>query len=188
MLLAHVLCGCIESADPCPTQPSFVSLDAAGPDNGRRELFWWLVDQGMDLEHRDTEGQSALLCAAERGHRWLIDALITEHNQNPFSVDNDGWGLIAYAGREGNADLVDHLVNEYGLDIHVQDRHGKSIVLIAAMGGHTDLVRHLVRVHDMGIHTVNRQRWGVLHWFAVNNHGQAFVDIYTEVCVSSASV
>ncbi|CAI7629194.1 unnamed protein product [Penicillium bialowiezense] len=64
-----------------------------------------LIDNGSDIEHRDSRGRTQLILAATRGHHIGIKTLL-DNGADPTSVDNHGYTALAHASQQGHSLIV----------------------------------------------------------------------------------
>merc|ERR1712156_1340432 len=64
-----------------------------------------LVESGADLNIRDEDGSSALMCAAEHGQVEIVKYLLAQPDTDIFAKDNDGLTALAVAMEAGHRDL-----------------------------------------------------------------------------------
>ncbi len=67
-----------------------------------------LLDLGFDPNDRTTNGQSAMMLAAEAGDLAVVDILV-QHGADVSAIDYCGWSVIHYALRSGDEKLWDYL-------------------------------------------------------------------------------
>ena len=106
-----------------------------------------LIDEGADVNHKDSTQQSAYLIATSEGYLELLE-LTVESGADVTSLDSyDGTGLIRAAER-GHADIVGRLL-QTGVDVNHINNLGwtalhESIILGAGDQQYVDTVRLLV--------------------------------------------
>ncbi len=115
---------------------------AAG--NGEAEMTRLLLAHGAQTEHRDQNGDRALLWAAQRGHletaRLLVDA------GSPADSDDDPYGrtpLLA-ASRYGHDEVI-ALLLERGAHVRRSDSSGQTALHAAVLAQDTPLVALLLK-------------------------------------------
>merc|ERR1712062_553836 len=64
-----------------------------------------LVESGADLNIRDEDGSTALMCAAEHGQTDTVKFLIAQPDVDISAKDNDGLTALAVAVEAGHRDL-----------------------------------------------------------------------------------
>ena len=106
-----------------------------------------LVEAGVDLNHQDDQGETALYIAARMGHTECAEVLLkgschqkanTEMQEKSF-----GWTPLLVACVDGNLPVVELLI-EAGADLERPDMSGWTAKEHAALRGHIDIARRLV--------------------------------------------
>lgn len=101
-----------------------------------------LLQKGANVNHKISNGKTALMFAAERGSPDIFRLLI-EYNANYNDVDNVNYNALGYACVFGKTEIVKILL---GLNINLEAGGGnkKTPLMIAAERGHFDIVKELV--------------------------------------------
>jgi ankyrin repeat protein len=95
-----------------------------------------------DVNARTSYGTTALEFAAVRGHRAVVEILISR-DAHVHGKRKVGQSAISLAAEGGFKDIVEILL-EHGADIASVDRFDRTPLLLAARRGHTDIVRLLL--------------------------------------------
>ncbi len=101
-----------------------------------------LIENGIDVNHRNRSGQSALHVAADLGLYDVVKALI-KAGAIINSRDNNGNSPIIYASVSPNAKVVD-LLNKNGANVNDTNTLGETPLLIAATLGNTETIKTLI--------------------------------------------
>ena len=128
------------------------SIMQASLGSGDCETVRWLIEQGVDVNHSDKDGSTAVHCAAQKGN---LDVLKLLHNSetNIHQVDNKGNNSILYAlWGTGDYDIVRWLV-EQGVDVNHSNDDGFSAVHCAAEKGNLNVLK-LLHNSEVNIHQV----------------------------------
>ena len=67
-----------------------------------------LVDAGADLNVRDEDGSTALMCAAEHGYMEMVKYLMSQPDADLSAKDNDGLTALAVAMEAGHRQYPRH--------------------------------------------------------------------------------
>lgn len=110
---------------------------------GRSSLIPALLDSGALLEHRDADGNTALILAAKYGHTTVIRLLLqagagTEH------ADAAGWTALIHAARIGNDEIMAMLLAR-GASMAVRNRKGALLMAVALQNSDDAELRSLSR-------------------------------------------
>lgn len=90
-----------------------------------------LVAKGVDVNHQDEEGRSALHWATDRGHIELAKVLVTELHANINLQDNEQQTPLHYACNCEHLELIKLLLT-HGADPNIKDESGDSPLDLAA--------------------------------------------------------
>jgi ankyrin repeat protein len=120
------------SHDPLPplvAQPSLghtsvgnereTSLHAASK-GGNLDIVRSLIDDGADVNERDTNHQTPLHFAAWEG-KVEVAKLLIKYDANVNSQDRVGWAPLHTASRRGHFDIV-HLLLKHSADVNAETR------------------------------------------------------------------
>ena len=125
----------------------------ASKETGECDTVRWLIEQGVDVNHCDDEGSSAVLWAANKGNLHLLK-LLNMNGLDVQQVTSDGVNCIMAASiGTGDCETVRWLI-EQGVDVnHCDDEHF-SAVLWAAQVGNLDVLKLLftegANIHQVG--------------------------------------
>merc|ERR1712168_634833 len=64
-----------------------------------------LLEAGADVNIRDEDGSTALMCAAEHGHIEIVKLLMQHPDINLSATDNDGLTALSVAMEAGHRDI-----------------------------------------------------------------------------------
>jgi ankyrin repeat protein len=73
--------------------------------HGRLDMVQLLVEAGADVNIRDEDGSTSLMCAAEHGHAGIVKYLLHNPETDVQAKDNDGLTALAVAMEAGHRDL-----------------------------------------------------------------------------------
>ena len=96
----------------------------------------------VDVNHKDTDGRTALLLAADEKHADVVQVLI-DAGADIEAKDEEGRSPLLLASRRGAVDIVNMLVKA-GARVSLADRTGETCLSLAAFRGHTETVRTLL--------------------------------------------
>jgi ankyrin repeat protein len=113
-------------------------LAAADDDVERMRLL--VEDLAFDCNHRDHEGRTALVWAAERGHHQAVEILLS----NPCggvdvnAQDDRGMTAIMFACHRGDLRVFYSLLNLPAIDLGIQNNAGPTAFMIAIQSSDPD--------------------------------------------------
>lgn len=83
-------------------------------------------DQAL-LQARDTDGSTALHCAAWKGHLQVVQFLLQAGADVNAQNNNDHWGTTPlHAAAHANQTAIAQLLLDVGADVHARDMNGKT--------------------------------------------------------------
>lgn len=124
-----------------PATPS--GMDSVSSDledavwRGNTEAVQTLLDEGVDVNARDAEGNPILREAVWRGHTEIVRILV-ESGADVNAKDVEGNPILREAVWRGHAEIVRLLV-ESGADVNAKDAEGNPMLHEAVWRGHTDI-------------------------------------------------
>ena len=105
-----------------------------------------LVDAGVDLNHQDEHGETALHVAARFGHSKCAEALLrgtaTQKSDTEIAENTFGWTPLFVACVDGHLSVVELLI-EAGADLERCDTSGWTAKEHASLRGHLDIAKVL---------------------------------------------
>jgi len=101
-----------------------------------------ILDQWKDVDSRFSNGETALMIAADNGLIERVKELI-KMNADTSLQDNDGLTALAMAARSGCNNVLKTLL-ENDRVINVRDKQGKTALIHASAGGYSDLISILI--------------------------------------------
>ncbi|ETN36266.1 uncharacterized protein HMPREF1541_08543 [Cyphellophora europaea CBS 101466] len=124
---------------------------AAG--RGRCGVVYILLDRGIDIETRDSQGDTALFYAVRSRFKKALQALL-DRGADVDARNTDGDTVLILAAFEGDLKYVRFLLDK-GANTEVTNNDGKTALLSAAGSGHKDCVRLLLeKGSSIGLPTV----------------------------------
>ena len=126
------------------------SIMSASVGTGDCDTVRWLIEEGVDVNHCDKEGFTAVYCAAEKGKLGVLK-LLKERGANIHVQSEIGLNSIMSAAiGTGDCDTVRWLI-EKGVHVNHCDKNGLTAVLYAAQQGHLDVLK-LLKERGTNIH------------------------------------
>ncbi|KAL0893988.1 hypothetical protein ABMA27_014062 [Loxostege sticticalis] len=140
----------------------FKTLSQLVANETAAELLQYLANnKNINIDDRDENGTTALMCACEGGHAAAARALLAA-GADAGACDADGWTPIAFAARAGHLAIVKELLDA-GACVDSRDCAGWTPLMWAAYKGHEDVVAVLLEkgadVHAHGNYNINSLVW-----------------------------
>ena len=92
-----------------------------------------LLERGADVNQKDANGWTPLLCAVFSRHLYRDDAILAELLRRGADVNaraHSGDTPLTIATERDAAKIVDHLLR-LGADVNIKDRYGRTPLMIA---------------------------------------------------------
>ncbi|XP_052737479.1 kinase D-interacting substrate of 220 kDa B isoform X3 [Bicyclus anynana] len=131
-------------------------------NNDGNELQNYLAsNRNINIDDRDENGTTALMCASESGRVAAVRALLGA-SADACAADNDGWTSLAFAARGGHLPVVRELLDA-GAHVDSRDCGGWTPLMWASYKGHEEIVALLLEkgadVHAHGNYNINSLVW-----------------------------
>ena len=125
------------------------------------------IDITQDINSRNQDGTTALMKAAEGGHKETMQLLL-ERGADVHAKNNAGKTALMHAADKGRTETAAMLI-EKGADINAQSKLGETALMIAAIKGQTETAQLLI---DSGadVHAKNTFGWTALMEAAERGH------------------
>lgn len=127
-------------------------------ENGEQELVLELLQDGVSPDSTDTQGESILAKAVNKGDMRLIDALIPQANVNVR--DASGVPVIALLAQHGYAEQVKAVLSR-GADVNLKSKMGNTALILACRYNQLETAKLLLD-NGADINAVNTQKMTAL--------------------------
>ena len=129
---------------------------------GHTETVRYLVSfPELDVNHKDTDGHTALRLAADQNHPDVLKVLI-DAGADIETKNKEGCSPLFMASKDGALGTVKMLVKA-GADVCGTHHTGETCLTFAASHGHTETVRYLVSLPEVDVNQVGDD-FTALHW------------------------
>ena len=145
-----------------------------------------LLQQGADIEGRDSSGRTALLIAT---HHDAIDAAraLIDTGADVNAMDDIHDSPYLYAGAEGRLEIL-RMTLDHGADLASVNRYGGTALIPAAHHGHVETVRLLLTT-NIDIDHVNRLGWtALLEAIILGDGSNTYVEIVQLLVEAGADI
>jgi len=113
-----------------------------GAAKGNIEVVIQHLDAEVDINAKNSDGESPLQLAAQAGQKEIIELLISK-GADIDTTDDFGWTPVTEAAREGHKGIVELLIS-HGAILNTIDKFGISALHFAAARGHKEIVQLLI--------------------------------------------
>lgn len=134
-------------------RPKLAFLDAAQKNDCF--MITKLLRDGIDVNVTDSNGKTALIFAAQKGHVEAVKCLLNNPQIKIDQQDNFGSTALMFAAQENKCSIINILL-ENGADINKSNLNGNTALMFAATEGHTDAVQCLLVNPNITINQQNK--------------------------------
>ncbi|XP_046558389.1 kinase D-interacting substrate of 220 kDa-like [Haliotis rubra] len=125
-----------------------------GDDNGCNILHWAcrggsiemvkyiLSMEGMGVNDKGTDGTTPVVSAAWRGHKDVVEFLVSL-GADMSVVDDLGETILHWAAQGGNVEMVKYILSQNIVDVDTRSKMGQTAADIAQVWDHKDVVKLL---------------------------------------------
>ncbi|KAJ5109841.1 hypothetical protein N7532_002486 [Penicillium argentinense] len=115
-----------------------------------------LLDRpGIDVNSRNLDGQTPLICATRYNHSAVVKQLIDTGEVDVNIEDDVGNIALLLAAREGYHEIVKTFLDAQQTNLSLLDSGGNSALSLAALYGHEETVRILLQSGQMDVNLRN---------------------------------
>ncbi|XP_067669960.1 putative ankyrin repeat protein RF_0381 [Haliotis asinina] len=142
----------------CILKEGLINIDSYGKNdmtpvmfaaqNGQRDIFDLLVNNGCDMSQKDKNGNTVLHMACIGGSKYIVERILSKE---PVDINSRGQSQgtpAMMAAACGHKDAFDLLVNR-GADLTLVDGRGFGVHHLACMGGHETMVEHIQNIFEV---------------------------------------
>jgi len=160
-----------------PGEDDYTPLMLAGGHDDIETVKTLLKAPGIDVNGRSAgDGKSALLWAAENGHRRTVQLLVEQEKEriNMNVQDSNGYTALMWSADNGHVGCVSALLQHPGLDVNVLDSDGHSALTWACDQGHTEIVKLLLGNQSLKIDVVDNEGYSPFICAASSGRSKVF--------------
>lgn len=128
--------------------------------NGNIEEVKLLLDQGIDINSKDSQGRTALMLAAYANNAEMAELLINR-GADVNLQDHMKNSPFLYAGAEGYLEIL-KLTIKAGADPSILNRFGGTALIPASEHGYIDVVKVLLEQTTVDVNHINNLGWTAL--------------------------
>lgn len=136
-------------------------------EKNRYEICKALLRSGVNINHKDFQGLSALSIASSYGFTPIVNLLL-QYSADPNALDIHNRTPLIDASYNGHFETVVTLL-EYKAEVNIQNDNGNTALIGAAINGHFSIVKVLLQ-NEANIHLCDSQGKSILIWLAIAGH------------------
>jgi len=136
--------------------------------NNQRQILKFLLENGGDLNIRDTEHNTPLHLAAGKGH-YDIALLLTSAGAEIDAKGTAGWTALHMSSYMGHIDITNHLVSCNDATLNFKDDVGSTALHYAALKGHDSIIK-LLLLKGGDINALNSEKHTPLDLSIIGEH------------------
>ena len=126
-----------------------------------------LLDNGDDVNAKDTQRKVPLHYASANGHGEIVELLLKAQGVDVNVADDQGRTALYGAASKGYREVV-ALLLEKGANINALDKYGKTPLHHASADGHAEIVKLLLNAQGIDVNVADNQGRTALHEAAIN--------------------
>ena len=160
-----------------PGEDDYTPLMLAGGHDDIETVKSLLKAPGIDVNLRSgRDEKSALLWAAENGHKKTVQLLVKQEKEriNMNVQDSNGYTALMWGADNGHVGCVSALLQHPGVDVNVLDSDGHSALTWACDKGHTEIVKLLLRNQALKIDIVDNEGYSPFICAASSGRSKVF--------------
>ena len=151
-----------------PTLRDALLLSAAA--KGEYMIVQRLLENGAQINSRDTFGSTALLLASQGGHEKVLELLLEWLNAATSSPHLGGQIPSYEAAEAGHTTVVKSLLSQDYIGVNSKDNFGRTPLSLAAKNGHEAVVKMLLSLDHIAVNSQNGDGDTPLSCAARNGH------------------
>jgi ankyrin repeat protein len=133
-------------------------------ENGHKDIVFFLLKKGIDVNQQDKDLFSALMHASKRGHKEIVQMLLQDKNIRLNQHDRYGCTALIEASKRGHKEIVQMLLQDKNININKQNENGSTALMCASEYGHKEIVNILLRDKNIEINQQNKDDKTALMW------------------------
>ncbi|PWH86721.1 ankyrin repeat domain-containing protein [Brumimicrobium oceani] len=94
--------------------------------NKNKDVFAYFIDQQVDVQKVNKEGNTPLMIAAARNNEVSL-LVLYEMTEDKFLVNENGYNVLTYALRRKNTGLAERVLKQ-GIDFKLRDKTGDNLI------------------------------------------------------------
>jgi ankyrin repeat protein len=132
-------------------------IETVAREGDRLPLVQALIDAGADVNIKNDNGDTALMCAAYNGKLDVVKYLAGNPRVDISAKNNYGNTALMMAARNGKLDVVKYLAEDPRVDIKAKSNYGNTALMMAARDGKLDVVKYLAEDQRVDVNAKNNK-------------------------------
>jgi uncharacterized protein len=121
-----------------------------------KEIIEGMKTNGVDINHQDSHGWTALMLACYKDHREVALELLKVDGLDVNIQNRNGYTALMRACSKGLTEVLIELLKVDGIDVNVQNSCGWTALMRACYNGHADIALALLRDPRVDRHIKDR--------------------------------
>jgi ankyrin repeat protein len=118
---------------------------------GNKVIVEYLIENGIEVNQDNQDGESALYVASENGHKAVVQYLLEQKDINVNQRDKSGISALMRASNLGHNEIVQLLLKHKDVDVNLHCEDGFSALVDASIGGRKEAVQLLLDHKDIDV-------------------------------------
>jgi ankyrin repeat protein len=120
------------------TENEFLVIASA---NGHKDIVAFLLENGIDVNQQDKDGEFPLICASENGHKEIVQLLLEDKKILINQKDDLGMTALMRASRFGHKEVVEILLQDENIEINLRNNGGYTALMWALANSHKEIAQ-----------------------------------------------
>ena len=155
--------------------------------DGETEKVKMALKKGVNLKAADSDGKTALIWAADRGHVAVTELLLKQPEVDVNRATNGGRTPLIMASCSGHVAVVDLILQQPGVDVNAANHTGRTALMYAAYKEHVDVLLLLLNISGVDANAAYNGGWTALHFAAWNGHNDVLNLLYNHPGINLAA-
>ncbi|XP_056005859.1 putative ankyrin repeat protein RF_0381 isoform X2 [Ostrea edulis] len=127
---------------------------------GNVEMLQHLVDNGVDVKHKNNEGWNIIHVACGTSNVKMSRYIIKTFPELLNGASNVGWNAALHAARGGNVEILQLLANNK-VDVKHKNNEGCNILHVACRTSNVEMSRYIIKTYPDLLYSVDNTGWNV---------------------------
>ena len=147
---------------------NWTPVEQAAHDWHKQIMKVLLSSSQVDVNSKNTQGQTLLSRMAQNGNNMMVDLLLETDYINVNSKDEHGMTSLSWAARNGHEAIVQSLLKVDQTDVNPKDQYQMNPLSWAARNRHEKVIESLLEIDEIDVNWKNQNQMTPLSWAAQN--------------------